>query len=498
MRNLLPKATKLVVRNDGARPTAAQIKSADHVFLIEPKQRRQRMLEKLPLEATVGHLRKATGNKLSLATTAGTNSSPGLTYVSVEANTSVFAKLDVARKLFKSLDPLNPKRILVLCNDKSDEARTAFAEAVAAAAHAFTCPLMSFKKNSNKVSKRLRNLDIHLCADLDIARLKAEANGNNVARVLSALPPNVLDAANYIDLTRDLAREKEFDITVYDQAMLKRMGANAFLAVARGNPHGNAGIVRLHRSGVDSTPWVTLVGKGVCYDTGGINVKGASGMHGMHEDMQGSSVALGAFLTLAELQPERTLECWLAITENRIDGDAHTPNEIITAANGRTIEVVHSDAEGRMALSDTLHFAAQQKPELIIDFATLTGACVNALTERYSGAFTNRTALNATITAAGQSSGERTWPFPMDDDYDEVLESEYADTLQCPHNGKGDHIAAGRFLSKFVGNSTPWVHIDLSACSKRGGLGHITTNTTGFGVRLTTHLLMNHRVHESL
>ena len=218
-------------------------------------------------------------------------------------------------------------------------------------------------------------------------------------------------------------------------------------------------------------------------------------MFGMHEDMQGSSVALGSFMALAELEPERTLECWLAITENRIDGDAHTPNEIITAANGTTIEVVHSDAEGRMALCDTLHFAAQQKPQLIIDYATLTGACVSAVTDRYSGAFTNREALNSVVTKAGQSSGERTWPFPMDEDFDEMLKSNYADVLQCPHSGKGDHIAAARFLSRFVGPHVPWLHLDLAACNKTGGLAHIGTDTTGFGVRLTTHLLIDQQAH---
>lgn len=497
MLNLLPKATKLVVKDYASRPTLAQLKGADHVFLLEPKQRRQRLMEKPPLEATVRHLRSATGDKLTLASTAGTAASPGLTYTQYAPSPSVFTRLHTARKLFKSLGALNPKRILVFCNDQSEQVRNEFAEAIAAAAHAFTCPLTTFKKRSAP-SKKLRYLDVYACSALDVRRLRAEADGNNIARVLSALPPNMLNAANYIDLTRDLARAHDLDITIYDQAQLKRMGANAFLAVARGNPHGSAGIVRLRRAGTDAAPWVSLVGKGVCYDTGGINVKGASGMHGMHEDMQGSSVALGSFMTLCELEPERTLECWLAITENRIDGEAHTPNEIVTAANGTTIEVVHSDAEGRMALCDTLHFASQPQPSLIIDYATLTGACVNAVTERYSGAFTNRDTLNPVITAAGQSSGERTWPFPMDEDFDEVLESKFADTLQCPHDGRGDHIAAARFLSKFVDKKTPWVHVDLSACHKRGGLGHIATDTTGFGVRFTTHLLLNHSVHDAL
>jgi len=491
---LLPKATKLVVKDYAERPTAAQLKAVDHVFLLEPKQRRQRLMEKTPVDSALGYLRASTANKPSLATSAGSATEPGLTYVNYGPENSVFAHLTIARKLFGALGSLNPKRILVICNDQSDEIRDRFGEAIAAAGHAYICPLVTFKKQTPP-AKRLKALDLFLCSKLDVTRLKAEANGNNLARVLSALPPNVLNAANYVDLVGDMAHANDYELTIYDQAQLKKMGAEAFLAVARGNSHSSAAMVRLRRSGTDTQPWVTLVGKGVCFDTGGINVKGAEGMHGMHEDMQGSAVALGSFMTLSELLPERTLECWLAITENRIDGDAHTPNEIITAANGTTIEVVHSDAEGRMALCDTLHFASQQNPQFMIDYATLTGACVNAVTDRYSGAFSNRESLNSVITRAGKSSGERTWPFPMDKDFDEMLESKYADVLQCPHSGKGDHIAAARFLNRFVNVRIPWIHVDLSAGNKRGGLGHVGTDTTGFGVRLTTHLLIDQQAH---
>ncbi|MEM7083595.1 MAG: M17 family metallopeptidase [Pseudomonadota bacterium] len=497
MRQLLPNATKLIVRNDAGRPTAMQLKTADHVFLIEPKSKRQQLLERRPFDAIVRHLRSATGNAVDYATSPGTNTSPGLTYASFSPNPSMFECLSVARKLFAALAPLNPKRIAVVCNDKSDDTRQRFAEAVAAAGHAHVCALTSFKRQK-PAARRLRYLDVYVCPSLDTHRLKAEANGNNIARVLAALPPNVLNAANYIDACRELAKKDNLAITVYDQAQLKRMGANAFLAVAQGNPHGSAGIVCLRRAGADTRPWVSLVGKGVCFDTGGINVKSAAGMQGMHEDMQGSSVALGSFLALCAIEPDRTLECWLAITENRIDGEAHTPTEVITAANGTTIEVMHSDAEGRMALCDTLHFASAQKPELLIDFATLTGACVNALTERYSGAFANREALNATLIAAGESSGERTWPFPMASDYDELLDSKYADVVQCPISGKGDHIAAARFLNRFIARGVPWVHVDLSAGNKKGGLAHVGTDTTGFGVRFTTHFLIEQQAHAVL
>jgi leucyl aminopeptidase len=142
-----------------------------------------------------------------------------------------------------------------------------------------------------------------------------------------------------------------------------------------------------------------------------------------------------------------------------------------------------------MVLADALCLAAAKKPRAIIDYATLTGACINALTERYSGAFTNRPLSRELIETAGASSGERVWCFPMDTDYDTDLESTVADVLQCAADGKGDHILAARFLSRFVPNEIPWLHLDLAAGTRHGGLAHIATEITGFGVRYTLDLL---------
>jgi leucyl aminopeptidase len=157
--------------------------------------------------------------------------------------------------------------------------------------------------------------------------------------------------------------------------------------------------------------------------------------------------------------------------------------------SGKTIEVMNTDAEGRMVLADTLSLAATKKPRAIIDYATLTGACVYALTERYSGAFTNRPATRAVIESAGSDSGERVWCFPMDADFDTDIDSSVADVQQCPVEGRGDHILAARFLNRFVPADIPWLHLDLAAGTRHGGLAHITTDITGFGVRYTLELL---------
>jgi len=185
------------------------------------------------------------------------------------------------------------------------------------------------------------------------------------------------------------------------------------------------------------------------------------------------------------------VDCWLAITENRTGPHAYKSQDIVTAANGKTIQTIHTDAEGRMALADTLVLASRDKPGMIIDYATLTGSCVNAITTRYCGVFTNRAEWHPRLKRTGQYCGERVWPFPIGKEFLEDLKSDVADLQQCSVKGTGDHILAGSFLAEFVENDTPWVHVDLSASNHSGGLGHIPTEVTGFCVRYTLSLLLD-------
>ena len=179
------------------------------------------------------------------------------------------------------------------------------------------------------------------------------------------------------------------------------------------------------------------------------------------------------------------------MARNQIGPRAYTQNDVVTASNGVNIEIVHTDAEGRMVLADTLALASKSEPALLLDYATLTGSCVIALGTRYSGAFCNQAALQASVMEAGRASGERVWPFPVDADYDEAIESEVADVKQCIIEGEADHILAARFLSRFVPATLPWVHVDLSASEHKGGLAHVPGNVTGFGVRFSLNLLLD-------
>lgn len=312
----------------------------------------------------------------------------------------------------------------------------------------------------------------------------ARAAANNLARWLGALPPNKLDATSYRSLAAALAKQNGWQYRFYSISELKKMGAGAFAAIAAGNATADAGIVRLSYK-PRSRPRVSLVGKGIIFDTGGNNLKPFKGMLNMHIDMQGSAVALATLQALTTLNADFGVDCWLAITENRIGAKAYKSQDVITALNGSTIQTIHTDAEGRMALADTLTLAARRKPDLMIDFATLTGACVTATTTRYSGVFTNRPQWHQMLIDIGQRSGERVWPFPIDDEFSEDLSSATADLVQCTIDGSGDHIMAARFLRHFVPEGIPWLHMDLSAAERSGGLGLVPTELTGFGTRFT-------------
>jgi leucyl aminopeptidase len=242
---------------------------------------------------------------------------------------------------------------------------------------------------------------------------------------------------------------------------------------------------------------VALVGKGILFDTGGTNLKAHRSMLDMHTDMSGSAVALATIMTLAKLKAPIRVDAWLAITENSIGPSAYRPQEVVRALNGTTIQVIHSDAEGRMVLADTLALAARSKPRMVLDFATLTGACVYALTERMSGLLANNDALANAALAAGTRSGERLWRFPMPEDFDTDIDSQVADVAQCALEGKGDHILAARFLQRFVPKGMPWAHVDLSSSTRRGGLAQVPSDITGFGARLALALLLDGKLPRS-
>jgi leucyl aminopeptidase len=409
-----------------------------------------------------------------------------------DAESSAYQRLKQARDMISAALADNPASLVVSLPGLDEHIQPRYAEALISAALAACHTLPTFRRQAAPASK-LKTIHLYGCqTKLATERLLAEADGNNLARSLTALPPNKLTPRDYVKLVRGLARTHGWKLEFLDHAALTRRKAGAFLAVAQGSEHREAGIVHLRYTPAKyaTSDRLALVGKGICFDTGGNNLKPTKYMHGMHEDMQGSAVALGTLLTLTRLQVPFAIDCWLALAENHIGPRAYKQNDVIRSCNGTTIEIVHTDAEGRMVLADTLALAARRKPGLIIDFATLTGTCIAALGTRYSGIFCNRPALHDRLIAAGEDSGERVWPFPFTADFDEALESQVADIKQCSLDGEADHILAARFLNRFVAGR-PWIHVDLSAGNNKGGLAHIPSDITGFGVRFTTHLVLD-------
>lgn len=418
----------------------------------------------------------------------------------VGAQTSTFERLALAGRMLKEVSGRAPRTVGLMVPGEPAPAQAAL-DALLAATLAQAFPLPSLRSKDSD-ERHIRRVVLYGAEELDTRYAAASARGTNLARWLTALPPNILDARGYRRAIAELARRHGLAFKWLDESALRRAGANAFLAVSAANSERVAGIAHLKyrpaRRKPLSAPDVSLIGKGILFDTGGVNLKPHRSMLDMHTDMGGSAVALASLIALAELRAPLAADAWLAITENNIGPNAYRPQEVVRAANGVTIQVIHTDAEGRMVLADTLALAARSRPRLMIDYATLTGAAVYALTERMSAVFTNRPALAQRLVAAGRSSGERVWNFPLDADYDSDLESKVADVLQCAVEGKGDHILATRFLSRFVPEAIPWAHVDLSAATRSGGLGHINTEVTGFGVRYTLELLLKQRLLESL
>jgi len=363
---------------------------------------------------------------------------------------------------------------------------------LAASAKNFKLNTYFSKKNKKPAQKSIKSIDVLQPINKElIKKANAYISGNNLARWLTALPPNILDAKNYIQFIKSYAQEQQISFEFFSEKKLRILNAGAFLAVSQGNKSRDAGIVKLTYTGNPDNQSLdlALVGKGIIFDTGGNNLKPFQYMLDMHIDMEGSAVALGLFHALKELKVNLNVEVWLAITENRISSNSYKSQDIITASNGTTIQAIHTDAEGRMVLADTLALACKSKPDWILDFATLTGACESALTTKYAGVFTNKMELHENLIAAGSISGERVWPFPMDADFLELIESDIADVKQCSESGGGDHIAASKFLEKFVSKEITWVHTDLSSGYTKNGLAHIPTRVTGFGIGFGLELL---------
>ena len=482
---MLPKLTE-----NKQEITAKSLETAGHALLLLPVSK---SLPEVPGSVELKAAMKRRGLKIdTLAKSPVAVQLPGGTlavYAMLKADASAFETHEQVRKALALLLAEHPKALTLAVFGEAEFATRA-AEAAVYTALVNAVPLPSRKSKTDPVLKSVQ-LFGHQSAD-GFARAQALAEGNVLTRSLTVQGPDELTPGVYRKRIKALAKQYGWTVEEYAFDKLKKMGAGAFCAVAQGSPAKDAAIVRLTYGepvrgegrgvrGKKQKPRIAFVGKGICFDTGGHNLKPAKYMQGMHEDMNGSAVVLGILAAASKLKLPVALEGWVALAENHISPQAYRQNEVITALNGTTIEVVHTDAEGRMVLADTLTLAARGRPDLIADFATLTGSMHHALGSRMSGVFASSSALAHQASRAGTASGERIVVFPYPEDYDSSLDSTVADVKQCSMEGEADHILATRFLSRFVGD-TPWLHMDLSGHSCKGGLGAVMSDANGFGV----------------
>jgi leucyl aminopeptidase len=316
----------------------------------------------------------------------------------------------------------------------------------------------------------------------------AVAAGHGLTRYLQMLPGNVCTPAYLAERAKQLADQHGFTLTVFDRAKLQQEGMGALLAVAQGSDQEPRFIVLEYRGAGDAPP-VALVGKGVTFDSGGISIKPAQNMEDMKFDMSGAAAVLGTFETLGQLKPKLNVVGLIPATENLPSGHAVKPGDVVKSHFGKTIEIINTDAEGRLILCDALSYVRRFKPAAVIDIATLTGAVVVALGQVAIGAMGNDEPLLAEVREAGERAGERCWPLPLWDEYRDLLKSDIADVKNSGGRGAGS-IAGGWFLREFV-EGYPWVHLDIAGTAYTEGEGpHQAKGPTAVGVRLFTEFIL--------
>ena len=353
-----------------------------------------------------------------------------------------------------------------------------------------------YKTNRNNKSK-VNFIKIHCCDPEKITSLKALkygkifADGTNLARTLGNTPANDLKPKDIAAEAKKIAKQYNMECNVLEEKDMKKLGMGMLLGVSRGSTEPAKLVVMEYRHH-KAKQKVAFVGKGVTFDSGGISLKPGKNMDEMKFDMCGAAAVLGAMKVIGQVNPKLNIVAVIPTTENLPDGNAQRPGDIVTAHNGKRVEILNTDAEGRLILGDALSYVVKEfKPDAIVDLATLTGACITALGHLTTAAITNNDKLMEQVLNAGIKSGDRVWQLPSFPEYGESIKGKYAD-LQNIGVGDSGTIIGGLFLEHFI-NGTPWVHLDIAGTS--WNVKHISyhpnSGATGVGVRLIVDLVQN-------
>ncbi len=321
------------------------------------------------------------------------------------------------------------------------------------------------------------------------ARLAPVAESVGFARDLVNEPANILYPVEFARRAQETLSGLGVEVEVLGRKALEEIGMRLLVAVAQGSIR-EPQVVVMRWNGGDAAP-VALVGKGVCFDSGGISLKPAAGMDEMKMDMGGAAAVVGTLRTLAARKAKANVVGVIGLVENMPGGEAQRPGDIVRSLAGQTVEVLNTDAEGRLVLADCLAYVQDRfKPRAIVDLATLTGAIIISLGHEYAGLFSNDDGLSGQLTAAGKVVGEEVWRLPMGEVYDKKLKSKWADIANISGGRDAGSITAAQFLQRFVNNGTPWAHLDIAGTAWIGeDKATVPRGGTGFGVRLLDQLI---------
>ena len=356
--------------------------------------------------------------------------------------------------------------------------------------------LKSYEFKKYKTKKKIRSIVINLSGNKNKPSSKAQLKfraleeGTFYARDLVSEPGNILHPDEYARRLLSLKKDG-LKVNIYDQKKLKKLGMHALLGVGQGSVRGSYLVTMEWNGGKDNSKPLAFVGKGVCFDTGGYSLKPARFMEDMTYDMAGSATVVGLMKNLAIRKAKINAVGIVGLVENMVSGNAQRPGDIVKSYSGKTIEILNTDAEGRLVLADALTFTEKKfKPKFIIDLATLTGAIIVCLGSEYAGLFSNDDKLSKQIFNAGEKVEEKVWRMPLHKNYDKLINSKNADVQNINYLGGAGSTTAAQFLQRFILKNTPWAHLDIAgmAFSKYGGALN-SSGATGFGVRLLNQLI---------
>jgi leucyl aminopeptidase len=283
-------------------------------------------------------------------------------------------------------------------------------------------------------------------------------------------------------------------LEVLDVPAMKKLGMNALLGVGQGSRKDSRVVIMRWNGGKKGEQPVAFIGKGVCFDTGGISIKPAAGMEDMKGDMAGAACVTGLMQALGARKAKVNAVGVIGLVENMPDGKAQRPGDIVTSMSGQTVEIINTDAEGRLVLGDVIWYAAQRfKPKFMVDLATLTGAIIVALGHEYAGMFANDDQLAERLAKAGEETGELVWRMPLAKEYDKLIDSKFADMKNTGGSRWGGAITAAQFIKRFVDDKTPWAHLDIAGTGFDSRLNEINKSWgSGWGVRLLDQLVADY------